>query len=76
MCDIITLSFVSKRLNKIVHLNSGLKSILNFQIQLFIKKLYEFFMKLIDNLNFSCSFIDCLYFKHRLENLKNEFCIT
>ena len=25
MCDIITLSFVSKRLNKIVHLNNGFK---------------------------------------------------
>ena len=57
-------------------LTADLKSILNFQIQLFIKKLYEFFMELIDNLNFSRSFIDCLYFKHRLENLKNEFCIT
>ena len=43
-------------------------------------KFYDFFMerynKLIDKLVFNFSFIDCLYFKYRLENLKNEFFIT
>ena len=36
----------------------------------------ERYNKLIDKLVFSFSFIDCLYFKCRLENLKNEFFIT
>ena len=36
----------------------------------------ERYNQLIDNLTFSFSFTDCLYFKYKLENLKNEFCIT
>ena len=36
----------------------------------------ERYNELIDKLTFNFSFIDCLYFKSRLENLKNEFCIT
>ena len=36
----------------------------------------ERYDELIDNLTFSFSFTDCLYFKYKLENLKNEFCIT
>ena len=32
--------------------------------------------KLIDTLTFSFTFIDCLYFKYRLDILKNDFCIT
>ena len=36
----------------------------------------ERYIKLIDKLTFSFIFIDCLYFKYRLENLKNEFCFT
>ena len=36
----------------------------------------ERYNELIDKLTFDFSFIDCLNFKYRLENLKNEFCIT
>ena len=54
------------------------KNIVNFQISLSIKTdFFDFFMerynKLIDKLTFSFRFIDCLYFKYRLEALKNEF---
>ena len=54
------------------------KNIVNFQILLSIKTdFFDFFMerynKLIDKLTFSFRFIDCLYFKYRLEALKNEF---
>ena len=79
--DIIGLSFVSRRLNKIIHFNNGFKKYCKLSNSIVDKdKLYDFFMEryneLIDKLTFSFSFIDCLYFKYRLENLKNEFCIT
>ena len=76
-----SLWFVSRRLNEIVHLNNGFKKYYQLSNSIVYKdKLYDLFMerfnKLTDKLNFNFSFIDCLYFKYRLENLKNEFCIT
>ena len=68
MIHIISLSFVSRRLNEIVHLNTGFRKY--YQLSNFVvnkDKLYDFFMKryneLIDKLTFNLSFIDCLYFK-------------
>ena len=62
-------------------LNNGFKKyrqLSNFIVDK--NRLYGFFMEkyneLIDRLTFSFTFIDCLYFKYRLETLKNEFCIT
>ena len=75
MIDIIRLSFVSKRLNEIVHLNNEFKKyrqLSNFIIDK--NKLYDFFMercnKLIDKLTFSFTFIDCLCFKYRFRDFE------
>ena len=81
MIDIISLSFVSRRLNEMVHLNNGFKKYCQLSNSIDNKdQLYDFFLersnKLIDKLTFNFTFIDFLYFKYRLENLKNELCIT
>ena len=81
MCNIITQSLALKTLNEMVHLNNGFKKYTQLSNSIIDKKKrYHFFMEsydeLIDNLTFRLSFIDCLSFKYRLENLKNEFCIT
>ena len=65
MIDIVSLSFVSRRLNEIVHLNNGFKKYFQLSNSIFNKdKLYDFFMerynKLIDKLTFNFSFVDCL----------------
>ena len=81
MNNIINLSVVSRRLNEIIHFNNQFKRYWKLSNSINDKdKLYDFFMerynKLIDKVTFSFSFIDYLYFKYRLENLKNEFCMT
>ena len=79
--EIIRLLFVSRRLNEIIFSSKQYKKYRNLSNLVVDKnKLYDCFKQryneLIDRLTFSFSFIDCLYFIHRLEILKNKFCIT
>ena len=65
MTDIRSLSFVSRRLNEIIHFNYGFKEYCKLSNSIVdTDKLYDFFMEryneLIDKLTFSFSFIDCL----------------
>ena len=81
MIDVIFLSFVSRRLNEIVHFKNGFKKYCQISNSILNKdKLYDFFMEryndLIDKLTFNFSLTDCLYFKYRLVTLKNESCLT
>ena len=81
MTNIVALSLVSRRLNEIVPLNKGFKKYRQLSNLIVDKiQLYDFLMEryneLIERLTFSFIFNDCLYFKYRLETLKNEFCIT
>ena len=79
--DIIRLPFISRRLNEIVYSNKRFK---NYHILLnsIINKgqLYECVMKkydeLINRLSFSFGFANCLFFRSRLECLRNQFCIA
>ena len=73
--EIMRLLFVSRRLNEIVFSSKQYtkhRSLSNLAVDK--NKLYHCFKQkyneLIDRLTFNFNFIDCLYFKYRLEILK------